>query len=693
MGMADFDRESMLEMFIFEMSQLVEQLEQTVVQSETEYNNDQINEIFRIMHTIKGSSAMMMFDEIARVSHVIEDLFYYLREENPQNLDYQGLSDLVLEGADFVKVELVKIQDGKEADGDSNVISESITRFLSNLKSAGGGSAAPTDDTPPPANNIETQTASDIPVQQAEEGVAPMYNYKAKVVFDDGCEMENIRAYTLVHNLLECAQNITHVPADVIDEESIPVIRQNGFFLDFASNKPFKEIEKHLLGTVYLKDLELQEVKAEAPKEEVAAPSPIVPEAVVEPTISAPPVAGGAAVPATADEAKKSGPAQHVISVNVNKLDALLNLMGELVISEAMVTQNSELEGLQLDSFVKEARQLRKIINNLQETVMSMRMVPLSGTFFKMHRIVRDMCRQLNKDVQLEIVGEETEVDKNIIEHIADPIMHIIRNSIDHGIEMPEDREAKGKPAKGKVILQAKHSGSDVLIIMQDDGAGLNRDKILDKARDHGLLRKADTEYTDKEIYQFIFMAGFSTNNEVTAFSGRGVGMDVVSNNLEIVGGTALVDSTAGEGSTFTLKIPLTLAIIEGMTINMAGAKYTIPIASIKRSFKPKLENVFTDPDGNEMITDRGEIYNIVRLYELFGIDEAIKDLEEGILIQLENGDQFICLMVDELIGEQQAVVQSMPKYFNKIRGLSGCTLLGNGDISLIIDVAGFFDK
>ena len=686
--MADFDRESMLEMFIFEMTQLVEALEQTVVQSETEYNMDQINEIFRIMHTIKGSSAMMMFDEIAKVAHVIEDLFYYLREESPENIDYQGLSDLVLEGADFVKVELVKIQEGQDVDGDPSDITDAIKQFLADIKNP---------------DNSKAELPSQTPA--VEEG-APVHTYKAKILFEDGCEMENIRAYTLVHNLSDIADNIRHVPVDVIDEAAIEAIRLSGFYVDFTSTKPYSEIEKHLLGTVYLKDLDLQEVTdsesaASAPEvvddqaanetvaETAAAPAaPVVTEMVTE----VQPAERSKPAPVI-DEAKKSGPAQHVISVNVNKLDALLNLMGELVISEAMVTQNSELDGMLLDGFYKEARQLRKIINNLQETVMSMRMVPLSGTFFKMHRIVRDMCRQLNKDVQLEIIGEDTEVDKNIIEHIADPIMHIIRNSIDHGIEMPDVRESMGKPTKGKVILQAKHSGSDVLIIIQDDGAGLKKDKILDKARDNGLLRKAETEYTDKEIHQFIFMPGFSTNSEVTAFSGRGVGMDVVMTNLEVVGGTALVDSTPGMGSTFTLKIPLTLAIIEGMTIHMAGAKYTIPIVSIKRSFVPKIENVFTDPDGNEMITDRGEIYNIVRLYEFFDIEDAITDLEEGILIQLENGDQFICLLVDELLGEQQAVVQPMPKYFNKVQGLSGCTLLGNGDISLIIDVAGFFDK
>ncbi|MCL1988225.1 MAG: Hpt domain-containing protein, partial [Firmicutes bacterium] len=363
--MADFDRESMLEMFIFEMSQLVEQLEQTVVQSETEYNKDQINEIFRIMHTIKGSSAMMMFDDIARVAHVIEDLFYYLREESPQNVDYSGLSDLVLEGADFVKVELVKIQEGGEANGDPTTIAEAIRNFLTNLKNPGAASAAPAAAaTAPPAGGKSPAQAT---------GGGTLRKYKAKITFEDGCEMENIRAYTLVHNLMDYAQSIKHIPEDVIDEDSIEVIRSNGFFIDFTSTKTFEEMEKHLLGTVYLDTLKLEEEDAAAAPAEVAveqapAPAPVQVEQTqttepAQPANNATVAAGVTAPPAPPvepDEKKTVGPAQHVISVNVNKLDALLNLMGELVISEAMVTQNSELADLQLDSFHKEARQLRK---------------------------------------------------------------------------------------------------------------------------------------------------------------------------------------------------------------------------------------------------------------------------------------------------------------------------------------------
>jgi two-component system chemotaxis sensor kinase CheA len=688
--MADFDRESMLEMFIFEMTQLVDQLEATIVQSESEYNINQINEIFRIMHTIKGSSAMMMFDSIAGVAHYIEDLFFYLREESPKGVDFSRLSDYVLNGSDFVKAELGKIAAGEPADGDGTALSAAIEGFLKEIK--GGGAPAPAPAAPAPAAPPAAQEAP-APPQKPSETMEVMNGYQAHIYFQDGCEMENIRAYTLVHNLQEIASDITHVPEDVIDEDTIPVIRKDGFFINFSSEYNYDFLQSHLGSTVYLRELTLEQISAGVPTPQATSFEP-------DPTPTAAQAGELASAPAApgmpdAQEVKKPGVSatQHMINVSVNKLDTLLNLMGELVISEAMVTQNSELEGLQLDSFQKETRQLQKIIGNLQQTVMSMRMVPLSATFFKMHRIVRDMCRQLDKDVQLDIVGEETEVDKNIIEHIADPIMHIIRNSIDHGVEAPADRQKAGKPAKARVLLEAKNAGGDVLIIIKDDGRGINIAKVLKKAKENGLLSRPESEYTEKEIQQFIFLPGFSTNDQVTAFSGRGVGMDVVTSNLEVVGGTALVDSIPGEGTTFTLKIPLTLAIIEGMSVLVAGAQYTIPIVHIIKSLNAKPDKLFTDPSGNEMIEERGEIFNIVRLHEFFNIEGAVTDVTEGTLVMLENGEQIICLLVDDLIGQQQAVVKTLPRYFKKVRGLSGCTLLGNGDISLIVDVAGFFDK
>lgn len=321
---------------------------------------------------------------------------------------------------------------------------------------------------------------------------------------------------------------------------------------------------------------------------------------------------------------------------------------------------------------------------------MSIRMVPLSSTFLKMHRIVRDMSKKLSKEVELEVIGEETEVDKNIIEHISDPLMHLIRNSIDHGIEENEIREALGKERVGKVTLEAKNSGSDVLVIIKDDGKGLDKEKILKKAKANGLLWKNEDDMTEREIYNLILLPGFSTKEKITEFSGRGVGMDVVVKNLQSVGGSVNVNSIMGKGTMITLKIPLTLAIIEGMNVKVGSSRYTIPITAIKESFSPKENDCFKEPGGNEMIMVRGECYSIVRLHELYSVQTEIKDFHKGVLIMLEQDEKEFCVFADGVIGKQQVVIKTLPNYINslkKIRGIAGCTLLGDGGISLILDV------
>jgi two-component system chemotaxis sensor kinase CheA len=381
---------------------------------------------------------------------------------------------------------------------------------------------------------------------------------------------------------------------------------------------------------------------------------------------------------------------QSIISVDVTKLDKLMDLMGEMVIAEAMVTQNPELQSLKLNSFYKAARQLQKITSEMQDMIMSIRMVPLSATFQKMHRIVRDMSRKLNKEVQLKLIGEETEVDKNIIEHISDPLMHLVRNSIDHGIEMADERAAAGKPREGHVTLEAQNAGSDVLVIVRDDGKGLNKEKILKKAIEHGLINKSESEMTDREIYNLIFLPGFSTNDSVTEYSGRGVGMDVVLKNLEAIGGSAAVDSTEGEGTVTTLKIPLTLAIIDGMNIRVGDARYTLPTVSIQETFRAKGSDTFQDTEGNEMIMVRGQCYPILRLHKIYAIQTEITDLTRGIMLMVEQDGKSVCLFADELLGQHQVVFKALPGYIKntrKIDGLAGCTLLGDGSISLILNI------
>ena len=383
---------------------------------------------------------------------------------------------------------------------------------------------------------------------------------------------------------------------------------------------------------------------------------------------------------------------QSFISVNVAKLDKLMDLVGEMVIAEAMVIQNPDIQGLELENFHKASRQLSKITDEIQDIVMSIRMVPLSTTFHKMHRIVRDMSKKLGKEVQLIIAGEDTEVDKNVIEHISDPLMHLVRNAIDHGIEDAEERLNKGKPRTGTINLEAGNEGSDVVITVRDDGKGLNKEKILKKARENNMLFKNEADMTDKEIFNLILLPGFSTKDKITEYSGRGVGMDVVVRNIEAVGGSISIDSVPDAGTTVTLRIPLTLAIIDGMNLRVGKSCFTFPTISIKESFRTAKRDIIKDPDGNEMIMVRGQCYPILRLHEILKVKTDITEFTDGIVIMVEQNGKYFCLFADELLGQQQVVVKAMPEYirrFKKIKNLAGCTLLGDGSISLILDIAG----
>ena len=386
-----------------------------------------------------------------------------------------------------------------------------------------------------------------------------------------------------------------------------------------------------------------------------------------------------------------------MISVNLQKLDSLNDLVGEIVITESMVTSSPVLRMLpqeSLDNFMKSARQLRKLTDDLQDIAMSLRMVSISGVFQKMNRIVRDMKQKLGKDVKLTIIGEDTEVDKTIVDSLQDPLMHIVRNSMDHGIETTkEERIAAGKDAQGELILSASHTSSEVIITVEDDGCGMNPEKLLDKAEEKGLLYK----YSKKEALGLIMLPGFSTNKSVTEFSGRGVGMDVVKKNLESVGGTISISSELGKGSVFTMKIPLTLAIMDGMKVNVGDTIFTIPIVNIRQSFKIDDAEVVFDENGNEMVKRMDVFYPIVRLNNFYGIEGKYTDLADGVLIWVEANDKSCCLFVDDLIGEQQVVVKPLPAYFNafdlKANGINGCSILGDGNICIILDVLGLYSQ
>lgn len=334
---------------------------------------------------------------------------------------------------------------------------------------------------------------------------------------------------------------------------------------------------------------------------------------------------------------------------------------------------------------------MNSLIKELQDVVMSIRMMPISTLFHKMRRLVRDMSRKVGKEIELELIGEETEVDKNVIDALSDPLLHIIRNSVDHGIEDKAIRLASGKLAKGKITLEAKMTGSDIIVSVSDDGRGLQRDDILNKAMEKGIISEIDNDIPDKDVFAMIFLPGFSTNDSVSEYSGRGVGMDVVIKNISQIGGSVSVESKSGEGTKIIMRIPLTLTIIDGMKFTAGGMNFIVPTTSVGMIVKPDPKDVFTDADGNEIFMIQGACYPLLRIKSYFGLDDGTDDISQGMVIHLSSEEKEFCIFFDEIDGQCQVVVKTLPNYLSQcstnLNGIGGCAILGDGSISFILDV------
>ncbi len=695
----EFNLDGMLDMFLYENGQLLESLEGIILEKQDAdcFEDADINEIFRIMHTIKGSSAIMLYDNITKVAHKLEDVFYYLRESHPENVPHLELVEKVLAVSDFINSELEKIRNGEEADGDDTDILKDLDVFLKKIK----GEIKDQGIRLPRANkNEEPKQFYIAPVASPESRF-----FRIVIHYKNDTQMSNIRAYSATYALKDIAEDLLYTPEDIIsNEESADVILAEGFYMLLQTKSDEEEVFD-LVNSVEAETIDIDEINAEdfgkglmeisqtnggvLVKEEgegeKTEPEPVKPGDYVVKTKET-----GKGKTLAKNQPKK----QSIISVNVEKMDSLMDLIGEIVIAEAVVLQNPDLKvpGLDLTNFQKASAQLAKITTELQEVIMSMRMMPLANTFQKMRRIVFDTSRKLGKEIEFEVIGEDTEVDKNIIEHISDPLMHLVRNSVDHGIENDSsERTALGKPEKGTITLEAKNEGGKVYITVRDDGKGLNKEKLYKKARDNGLIGdKEITDFDDSEIYRFITMPGFSTKEVVTEYSGRGVGMDVVVKNIQGIGGRLEIDSQEGFGSEMTLIIPLTLAIINGIVVQVADSSFVLETSSIKEFIRLSEEAIVQEPNGEEYIVIRGECYPFIRLsrkYELAG--ETAEKVEDGIVVVLEHEGKQVCILIDKLIQEQEIVVKPIPSYIKKVKGLSGCTQLGDGSIALILDIAG----
>jgi two-component system chemotaxis sensor kinase CheA len=584
---------------------------------------DRIHRVFRSFHSIKGNAGFLSLTPIVDVAHASESLLGKVRD-GEGDLDADRITALC-EALDFVNGALDAAEGGGGLDGhDAGPLTR---RLKALLPGPGDGAPAPTPapaPAPVPVAPVEVATPTPTPPPVAIPTVAAPAPIAAPTV---------------------AVAAPTPAPAPVAVAAPTPA-------------------------------------PAPAPVA-VAAPTP----APAAPTVAAAPESeddSGAHRPAAAGREESPKEEAKFVRVETQKLDALMNLVGELIIAERMVTNNADLEGLDLPGFENAALQLNRITRGLQDVAMQSRMVPVRGLFRKMGRIVRDIAVRQGKEIHLELSGEETDVDKNVIEQIADPLVHLVRNSCDHGIERPEDRTKAGKDPAGTVRIDARAEAGEVRIVVQDNGKGLDRTRILARAVERGLVPEGRT-LSDAEVFNLIFEPGFSTAEALTEISGRGVGMDVVRKNIEALRGRIDIASTPGQGSRFTLSIPLTLAIIEGMLVRVAQETYILPMLSIRESLRGQGEQRVTLPGGGTLLPYRGRLIPIVRLEDTLGL--ATGGSESELLLVVGDERRQVGVVVDEILGQRQTVVKGLPSYLGSVAGVSGCSILTNGEVSLILDV------
>lgn len=699
----DFNADNMLDMYLYENGQLLEQLEEIVLENKDEeaFDENNINEIFRIMHTIKGSSGVMKYDNIMKTSHKLEDIFYFLRENRNVEEHHMELTEIIFQVLDFINGEMDKIRDGNDPDGENTDLIDKMQKFLDKLKSK---------EEQPKEEKKEQTGSSNITLGPNQFYIAPQVSgedkfFRVRITYLADTQMCNLRAYSAVYAIKEVTEDVHYSPEDILtNEASGEEILKQGFLMLIHGNFTEEKLRNMLDTTPEIDHIDISEcdksefdggfVPLEAPSSQPVEPAQADNKAESEPQ------PGDYVIQKEAGKAKqitktkkKKEHKQSFMSVNIDKMNLLMNLMGEMVIAESVVLQNPDLQvpGLDLSNFQKAAAQMSKITTEMQELIMSMRMMPLTNTFQKMNRTVFDVSRKLGKDIEFEMIGDTTEVDKNIIETISDPLMHLVRNAVDHGIETNEERLASGKTEKARVTLEAKNEGGKVWISVSDNGKGLNRKKLYKKAWENGILpdNRVESDYTDKEIFQFITYPGFSTKEQVTEYSGRGVGMDVVVKNIQKIGGVLDIESVEGQGSTMTMKIPLTMAIIDGIVMQNGNTKFVMETSAIKEFIHVTEDKVIHEPSGEEYVMIRGECYPVLRLSQKYHLEDSVKSVEEGVMLLLEYEGTSMCVLIDELIGTQEIVVKPIPSYVKKVHGISGCTQLGDGSIALILDVSG----
>lgn len=676
------DTNQYMDMFLDESHEHLQSLNDGLLSLEDNMEDiSVVNEIFRNAHTLKGMSATMGFNKIAELTHEMEDVLDLIRKE--QLKLNEDIIDTLFKCVDSLGQMIDSVGNGEAEDVVD--VSDLVKKLSSISKPDQAASQAAAPVAPaaaaPAENKISielTDVDKDVIKQARETGMQAIH---VRVTLTETCLLKSARSYMVMNALDELGDVIKSVPsAEDLEQEKF----DHSFDVIIITAAEEKAVQDAVNSISEIAKVETNVIDLAA-EEKAAATAP----AVSAPKAAAPAPAAKKAAPAPAKKAA-AAPAKKVhhsqsVRVDIEKLDTLMNLMGELVINKVRLEQIGQTH--RLADLTETLEQMDRVTTDLQNIVMKVRMVPVSSVFNRFPRMVRDIAKELNKEINLTIEGEETELDRTVIDEIGDPIMHLLRNSCDHGVEEPDVRESKGKPRAGEVGLIARHEGNNVVIMVTDDGAGIDAAKIRAKAVEKGMISQEEADkMDDADAVRLIFLPGFSTADHISDISGRGVGMDVVRSKIEALSGHVDVETKIDEGSVFKIKLPLTLAIIQAMLVKVQEEMYAIPLGSIDSTINIQESEIKT-VQNKEVIVLRGEIIPIIRMEKMLQVPH-VKDSDETFVVVVHTGDAKAGIVVDNLIGQQEIVIKTLGSLFTGLKMFSGATVLGDGRVALILDVA-----
>ncbi len=687
---ADFDLTQFYQIFFEEAGENLDQMEHILLDLDlSSANDEELNGIFRCAHSIKGGAATFGFSDVAELTHHMESLLDRLRRHEIQPIP--EMVDVLLESVDASRSLLARHQAGGEGEG---VVTTELVRRISELASGTKPASAPPAPVavaapPPPAPAAAAPAPLAKPatpgLRQIQVRIGPLEQVEQadaiKELFRDipglgsisdlPCDQAKMRLF---------AVETSSTDEDLCDLFVFHVSKDNVQITDMSAPDEFADVE--FMAPVMMDAASAYGFFQDSPGAPASEVTAVAPAA----TDSAP-----AAAPLKAAAAKPVSQAameSTTIRVDVKKVDQLINLVGELVITQAMLAQNSNgLDAAVYQQLLAGLVDLDRNTRDLQESVMSIRMIPMSIVFSRFPRMLRDLANRLDKKVELVTLGESTELDKGLVEKITDPLTHLVRNSGDHGIELPAERIAKGKPAHGTITLSASHQGGSIVIEVRDDGRGLSREKIIRKGRERGM--DIPDHISDADVWLLIFAPGFSTAEVVTDVSGRGVGLDVVKRNIAALNGTVEVESTEGVGTKVSVRLPLTLAIMDGMSVGVGDEVYILPLSSVVESFQVNSDAVSTVAQGAQLVKVRDEYMPVIALEKIFQVPRVDPEKRSTIMVVVEADGSRVALLVDELLGQHQVVVKNLESNYRKVPNVSGATILGDGSVALILDTGG----